>query len=398
MPSRRLSHLATLSGAGLFLAMGVTTGLWIGTRRTTPGSEARRRETRFETGDASRTSTPGLPTAAFAPGVPEKPALSPSSPLALEDGLGRIRAIFAERLSRYPRAPSICARQCFQELSESWDKIRQSALNDPATYFAFLRAPGNEDACEGLLFLLYPHPLRPTFDEELPAPILQGVADLMASGTKGQRFAAVRLARDMITWGGDLSDHPSADLPRRGEILVEPCLSLVSSGDSRARAAALDVMRSRYPERLEESLPLINDLWQRSSDDRDVRTSCLEALAQSKSPAGAQLFYEKMSDAVREHPRECLRPIQARLQAGNGDVGRCGQLLLSALQSCEEGDFLRIVAGCLDLPLSTATPILELARASAPRPEFGDSVGRVLKEIQAGEVRTERLRAIMNGR
>jgi hypothetical protein len=248
------------------------------------------------------------------------------------------------------------------------------------------------------LFLLYPHPLNPTFDEELPAPILQGVADLMASGTKGQRLAAVRLARDMITWGGDLSDHPSADLPRRGEILVEPCLSLLSSDDSRARAAALDVMRSRHPERLEESLPLIHDLWQRSSDDRDVRTSCLEALAQSKSPAGSQLFYEKMSDAVREHPRESLRPIQARLQAGSGgDADRCGQLLLSALRSCDKHDFLKIAVGCLDLPLSTATPILEVAGASAPSPEFGDSLRRVLKEIQAGEVRTERLRAIING-
>ncbi|HEV3029241.1 MAG TPA: hypothetical protein VG457_16805, partial [Planctomycetota bacterium] len=181
MPSRRLSRLATLSGAGLFLAMGVTTGLLIGARRTTPGSEAPHHETRFDTGDASRTSTLGLPTPALAPGLPEKPALSPSSPLALKDGLGRIRTIFAEWLSRYPRAPSICAHQCFQELGESWDKIRQSALNDPSTYFAFLRAPGNEDACGGLLFLLYPHPLRPIFDEELPVPILQGVADLMAS-------------------------------------------------------------------------------------------------------------------------------------------------------------------------------------------------------------------------
>ncbi len=397
MPSRRLSRLATLSGAGLFLAMGVTTGLWIGARRTTPASGAPRRETRLDIGDATRTSTPGHPTPALAPGLPEKPAVSPSCPLALEDGLGRIRAIFAERLSRYPRAPGICARWCFQELGGSWDKIRQSALNDPATYFAFLRAPGNEDACEALLFVLYPHPLNPTFDEELPAPILQGVADLLASGTKGQRLAAVRLARDMITWGGDLSDHPSADLPRRGEILVEPCLSLLSSDDSRARAASLDVMRARHPERLEESLPLINDLWQRSSDDQGVRTSCLEALAQSKSPAGTQLFYEKMSDVVREHPRECLQPIQARLQAGSGDVGRCGQLLLSALQSCDEGDFMRVAAGCLDLPLSAATPILELAGASAPRPEFGDSLRRVLREIHAGEVRTERLRAIING-
>src|SRR5881392_1412888 len=162
MPSRRLSRLAMLSGAGLFLAMGLTTGLLIGARRTTPGSEAPRRETRFDTGDASRTSTPGHPTPAIAPGLPEKPALSPSGPLALEDGLGRIRAIFAEWLSRYPRAPGICAHRCFQELGESWDKIRQSALKDPAAYFAFLRAPGNEDACEGLLFVLYPHPLNPT--------------------------------------------------------------------------------------------------------------------------------------------------------------------------------------------------------------------------------------------
>jgi hypothetical protein len=125
MPSRRLSRLATLSGAGLFLAMGVATGLLIGARRTTPGSEAPHHETRFETGGASRTSTPGHPAPALAPGLPEKPALSPSSPLTLEDGLGRIRAVFAERLSRYPRSPGICAHGCPQELGGSWDKIRK---------------------------------------------------------------------------------------------------------------------------------------------------------------------------------------------------------------------------------------------------------------------------------
>ena len=197
--------------------------------------------------------------------------------------------------------------------------------------------------------------------------------------------------------GEQSSNHPSEDPPRRGEILVEPCLSLLSSDDLRARAAALDVMRSRRPERLEESFPLINDLWQRSSEE-DVRYSCLEAFAQSKSAAGTQLFYEKMFVTVREHPTESLQLIQSRLKAGSrGDVDRCGQLLLGTLRSCDECDFQRIAAVSLDFPMATTIPILEEACASAPRPEVRDSVRRVLKEIEAGEVRTERLRAIING-
>jgi hypothetical protein len=389
MPSRRLSRLAAVSGVAFFLAMGVATGILIGIRRMPHGSEVPRRESRFETGVATRTSTPGRPATEVAPGLPERAALSPPGPLALEDGLGRIRSIFAE---------SSCPEECYLELGEIWKKIRKLALNDPATYLAFLRAPGNENACEGLLFVLYPHGLCRFFDEDLPAPILQGVADLMASGTKDQRLAAARLARDMVTRGELSSNHPSEDPPRRGEILVEPCLSLLSSDDLRARAAALDVMRSRRPERLEESLPLINDLWQRSSDDQGVRYSCLEAFAQSKSPAGTQFFYEKMSDVVREHPTESLQLIQSRLEAGRrGDVDRCGQLLLAALRSCDECDFQRIAAVSLDFPMATTIPILEEACASAPRPEVRDSVRRVLKEIEAGEVRSERLRAIING-
>ena len=388
MPSRRLSRLAAVSGVAFFLAMGVATGILIGIRRMPHGSEVPPRESRFETGVATRTSTPGRPATEVAPGLPERAALSPPGPLALEDGLGRIRSIFAE---------SSCPEECYLELGENWKKIRKLALNDPATYLAFLRAPGNENACEGLLFVLYPHGLCRFFDEDLPAPILQGVADLMASGTKDQRLAGARLARDMVTRGGQLSDHPSEDPPRRGEILVEPCLALLSSDDLRARGAALAVMRSRRPERIEESLPLINDLWQRSSEE-DVRYSCLEAFAQSKSPAGTQFFYEKMSDVVREHPTESLQLIQSRLKAGSGgDVGRCGQLLLAALRSCDECDFQRIAAVSLDFPMATTIPILEEACASAPRPEVRDSVRRVLKEIEAGEVRSDRLRAIING-
>jgi hypothetical protein len=282
--------------------------------------------------------------------------------------------------------------QYHQALSSGWTELHQGALKDPAAYLAFLRAPGNEGICDGLLDILA---MAPSFAnhrffmaEDLPTPILEGVADLLASGSKEQKAAAARFAADLL--GNAPSD--------KRDILLEPCLALLSSDDPRARAAALDLLHWRRPDRLDQSLDQVNGLWN-SSADPEVRHSCLSALAGMKSAAGEQLFYEKTSEYLRGHEGECLPLIQVRLaRATPAEVDRCGEILLTALRgTTDQNAFQGIAAAALDLPLAKATPILQQAAASAPTPESRDRVRRVLDQIQSGEVRPDRLRTILQG-
>jgi hypothetical protein len=303
-----------------------------------------------------------------------------------------------ERLQRYRKALLERAKdpkKVDPALAEGWSELHQAALKDPAAYVAFLRAPGNEDLCEGLLQVLSPFPNigHLILVQEPPAVILDALADLMRAGSKVQQLAAGRLARDLLQGAAGKSD-----------VLLEPCLSLLSSDDPRAQATALAVLQTRRPERLEESLDLVGSLWKKS-DDAEVRQACLSALSAMKSAAADQLFFERISETLREHAtrgsdplgQPALEILRGRLLAvTGGNADRYGDVLLTALRSATDaGAYQSCALAALDLPIAKASSVLEQASASAPTPAARAVVQAVLDQIRAGEVRPERLRLIL---
>jgi hypothetical protein len=309
--------------------------------------------------------------------------------MLLGERLERFREMLLRQIGAGERPGSADIQQA---LANDWSELHQAVLKDPATYLAFAKAPGSEEVCEELLDLLATHPNlgrhRFMIRDPLPKPVFEGIADLLASGTGEQKVAAARLVRDLIECGQQ--EHL--------EVILEPCLGLLAAKAPRARAAALDVLVRTKPDRLEQSLPHVSDLWN-SSDDREVRRSCLAALDRSRSAAGEQLFYEKMSETIGATPLDCFNLLQMRLARGNSaDADRCGELLLSAVRGTPDpAAFQGVVHTALELPLAKAMPVLEQAAASAPTPEARDDMSRLLGEIRKGEVRSDRLHALLRG-
>jgi hypothetical protein len=395
----RVPVAASISVAALFLALGIASGVLMAARGAaqysaeqapSPAPGARPAKNAPMSG---RTST--QPPSPDFTRLPEELVAGPTKPQTLTDRLERLRKILIVK------GKDGMLRSDFQDIDRAmaagWPEMHQAALKDPASYFAFLRAHGNEDVCDGLLDVLCIQPslagYRLRLAQELPPAVLDGIMDLMSTGGKAQQLAAAKFARDLTRGTG----------PGKRDVLLEPCLSLLSSDDPRAQAVALEVLQSRCPERLEESMPLVQVLWKKS-EGPEVRVPCLSALSLMKSPAGEQLFFEKISEVMQDHLQTRDDPLSAptldlvrgRILSGKpGESDRYGDLLLSAVRSSRDPSvFQSCVGTSLDLPLAKARSVLVQAYASAPTPETKASVRRVLDLIESGEVRPERLRAV----
>jgi hypothetical protein len=383
--------------AALFLALGVASGILMGARRAaestptpvlSPTSESVKRSSPASEG----ASTP--PPTAPRRKLPKELAERPTGPQTLTDRLERLRKILVEKAKAGHDRSDL--DELDRDILEGWQELHQAVLKDPAGYFAFLRSTGSDVVCDRLLDVLCVHPTmghRDWIMNEMPPAVLEGIVDLLGTGDKARKLAAARFARDLLR---------SPGVGKR-DVVLEPCLSLLSSDDPRAQAVALDVLQLRRPAQLEESLDLVQALWKKS-DETEVRLPCLSALALMKSPAAEQILFERASEILGDHLQKPYDPlgtsaldhVRGRILAGKpGDDERYGDLLLTAVRSAKDPlVFHNCVGTSLDLPLPKARSVLEQAYASAPTPETKAYVRRVLDLMESGEVRPDRLRAV----
>jgi hypothetical protein len=378
--------------AGLFLVLGLGAGASLAARhRSAPASPSVRTPPRMaqipNPRPASENSEP--PTAA---GLFKIDLLPLSGELPLAERLTRLRTILRAQEAATRRGSDLSG--IHSHLAQGWPELHEAVLKDLDGFFAFVRAPENEDVCEGLLSSLAFAPglsgpggwrFRP-----FPAGVVKGIRDMIVSGTVRQMLVTSKIALAM-------TDRA----PGKCDSLLEPCLALLSHDNPHLQSVGLAMLQARKPEQLEQSLPLIDKLWKKSEDE-DVRLPCLSSLAAARSPAANQVFFEKVSEVFLDPASKpsfsffynALNEVRGKLLAGDAiDAERYGDLLGEAVRrTVDPPAFRSIVNTALDLPLAKATVVLEQAVASAPDEDSGAEVRKVLQQIHAGEVRAERLR------
>jgi len=392
MDPLRIPPSGVLVLAGLFLVLGLGGGASLAARhRSAPASPS------------IRTSAPpaAAPNARLTPEQSEPPETDRvikidlpliSGALPLAQRLTRLRTILREQEVATRSGSDLSGIQ--SHLAQSWPDLHQAVLKDLDGFFAFVRAPENEDVCEGLLSALASAPGRGGPGmwgfRQTPAAVVKGIRDMIASGTVRQMLVTSRIALAMMETA-----------PGQCDSLLEPCLALLSNDNPHLQSVGLEVLQARKPEQLEESIPLIDRLWKKTEDE-DVRLPCLSSLAAAKSPAADQVFFEKVSELFLDPASKpsfpffynALDEVRRKLLAGDAiDAERYGDLLGSAVRRAVDPPAYRsIVNTALDLPLAKATIVLSQAVASAPDEESAAEVRKLLEQIHAGEVRPERLR------
>ncbi|HVR84904.1 MAG TPA: hypothetical protein VMU54_11380 [Planctomycetota bacterium] len=310
----------------------------------------------------------------------------------MAERLTRLRTILREQEAATRRGSDLSGIQ--SHLALGWPELHEAVLKDLGGFFAFVRAPENEDVCEGLLSALAfaPGVSGPgTWGfRKIPAGVVKGIRDMIVSGTVRQMLVTSRIALAMMDTA-----------PGKCDSLLEPCLALLSHDNPHLQSVGLEVLQARKPEQLEQTLPLIDKLW-KTSEDEDVRLPCLSSLAAAKCPAADRIFFEKVWEVFLDPASKpsfsfftnTLNEVRGKLLAGDAiDAERYSDLLGSAVRRAVDPPAYRsIVNTALDLPLAKATVVLEQAIASAPDEESGAEVRKVLEQIHAGEVRAERLR------
>lgn len=390
MARTRISTGVAAVVAGTFLLLGIATGMAMRARRIGPG------ETRSGVPKHQQTHSPTMLESepSSAENVAAGTAPLPIQPPTLTDRLALLRRSRLERIQEVDKnaLPSPYTRLLHDDLPE----LQRAVLKDLPAYLAFLRGPENEAIIDELLDVfgpgLYPDPLRSGYlAAELPPSVEDGITDLARSGTVAQKRAISRWMRDV---------HKTYRLKSQ---LIESCLGLLSSDDPRTQAAALSLLRSRRPQQIERQQILTNELWSKS-EDCEVRLSCLSAFAAMSSPAGRQLFTERLSETLPKEASkggnmldECLRICSEKILASPAEQpDRYGETLLSAMRSaCDEPTFLRCASVALDLPAAKAAAVLEQAAASAPTDEARAKLRLALSRLSAGEVRPHLLRQLL---
>lgn len=365
---------------------------------------------------------PPLSKAASAPGpsetVPEPRAAQTQAPAAPKTGgtSNRTRTLGA-RLGEFmaaarkthalltdEKSPKDLDRR-LQELRSSLGdlgELREAALSDPAGYLAFLKDPANEDVLGPLFCLLgrSPDPAGslPMMDlAKIPRLIVDGLYDLLAVGTLGQKMT---LLRNFET----LAQCTSPEAPAREE-MSKHCVPLLSaSEDPRVRAEALGVLEAWGGGPLDPYLGLVRELWQKSSDP-DVRADCLRALGKMKGPEAEELLLERSRVAIRESAaasddgaaRAALWVLQERAASiPLESAGRYVDVWALAFRETRRPEFyLEWLDGSTSLPAKHLGPLLEQAVSYAPTPELQASARRLLDAVRSGETRIERLRPMV---
>lgn len=270
-----------------------------------------------------------------------------------------------------------------------WVALQRAVKDDLPTYLAYLQQPENEAICYELLSIVGPGFIRDGSGKiswesvELPPPIEEKWEELTRRGTAEQKLA-------VLSW--ILRCSEAGDPPLKPS-LIESCLGLLSDGEPRLQAAALDLLRLKRPDDLENHLALGVELWRKSEADL-MRLTCLSAFACVKTPAGGQLFVEKLGELLPTLASkggsmldDCLGLFKKRvISCPTEHVALYGQALSSAMRcAIDERSFLHCARAAFDLPFDQAAEVLARAGASASTDQVRARLQAALNRMAAGE-------------
>jgi len=287
------------------------------------------------------------------------------------------------------------------ELQKRSAALQQALLSDPDGYLAALRAPENEPLFKFLLSLLYRvvgleggHALRPP--AQYPPSILDGVRDLLNSGTSAQKLGIlVQIQRESAFTEGHLIGKGA---------LVERCTALLADPDPKVRATSVQLLAIWAPTQVDGRFEVLQEVWG-SSTDLEVRATALQTLQLMQTPA-AREFLLKGITQISADPAwtkdltlmsVTLTAVQRRAstlkpEEEEGYAGVCASALRNMTEPMWYHAWMDV---SVRLPLGRAPALLEQAQAYAPTPALQDAARRVLEQIHAGETRDDRLQATL---
>jgi len=342
---------------------------------------------------AQRAPDPPAPApAAVAPAPPParvEPPLAPKEPLlprlqALAKTL-RERHSFAKRSAQEPARYQELNKAC----SQAWSEIREQVYAEPVAFMAFLRASENLDIFTDLLQLLGSSYTADQNFPKYPPAIVDGLADLIATGTRMQRReTATYVTIGLFNSGG------------AGRTLLDVCFNrLPLEKDPDVLATLINQIHISHdkefdaPGKIEGRLELLRDLWQ-ANTHWSVREQSLEVLAQAKTDAGQAMFAEKMEETLRgnnkflkQYVPQIFRARLGTLPLGSED--RVLPIFTAAFQTTSGSEFVNFASMSLSLPLPKAERMLQEAFAAAPTPDAKAAVERALTLLRGGETRSD---------
>src|SRR5258708_2580795 len=395
MPSR-IPRSAAVAFALPSLGAGARVGMLLGSR----GEEVPPRPAQA----AARPTTPD-PAPASAPLPADAPAPSAKASPATPTGTGKFDVAWHD-LQEWLRGFDLKSQMGRDsvpraELQKRSAALQQALMSDPDGYLAILRATENEPLFKFLLSILCRvvgleggHALLPL--AQYPPSILDGVRDLLSSGTTSQKLGVlVMIQRESVFGEGHLIGK---------EALVERCTALLADPDPKVRATAVQLLGTWAPKQADGRFEVLQEVWG-SSADLEVRSAVLQA-AQLMQTSAAQEFLLKAVTQISADPAwtkdavlmsTTLQAVQSRAsrlkpEEEEGYAGVCASALRNMTQPMWYHAWMDV---SLRLPLSRATALLEQAQTCAPTPTLQDPARRVLEQIRAGETRVDRLQATL---
>jgi len=277
-------------------------------------------------------------------------------------------------------------------------ELQEAMKKDPEGYLALLRSPDSEPFLPPLMSLitLFPgigggHQMLPLAG--LPKPVVDGIREMLVSGTAAQKVAILELAQGDIGISNDrLLDKAT---------MVERCTSMLTDSDPRVRAAAVPVLQRWAPDQADRRFEVVQEIWHTSADPK-LRADCLQAMSAMPSREARDLTFKAVADLLADPVAvKDWRLMSASVQAVDQrsrslqpeDVEGTAALCATALRNVQDPNmYLSWMGAAIKLPLARATSLLEQAQGSGPSPELRSTAGRVLDLIRAGETRADRLR------
>jgi len=350
---------------------------------------ARRFTSKPQVGRSAPDPTPGPAASPAVPGAEIAKETPPDPRNELRERLERYKAWHVEwkELGRkLADASPDEARRLAVGKSDEGRKLLEGArdliFKDPRTFLDFIRDPANEDMCE----MLIGHALDRLQVKnganvihrqdigEFPQPLLEGILDLLRTGTSGQK-------RPMLRFLIQMDNVPEA-FDVHYAMLLEDGDPLVQVG----AIGALTRSRSLPPETLER----IRTLYE-TSNQFTVRRAALDAIGRSDTEEVQQWMVGRLEttqdpDLVKALAESAMRGLMRK--AGPVDAKtldrHAAALTAAAKVRSHDMSYLYLVLACLNLPGERAAPILETALTNAPTPKMAGAVSKILEKVRAG--------------
>ncbi|HEV3029242.1 MAG TPA: hypothetical protein VG457_16810 [Planctomycetota bacterium] len=402
-----IAILLFVGGAGgalvLSSTLGEPTSMTMRPRQASEAGDKRAEATPLSTGIEPKTAeilqTSSLPTA---------------PPKAIVARLKNVGGLLREaNAAGRKEKDSARASDLYGRLYEEWSAFRPTALANAPVLIAFLRERENEDIVSDLVGLvvnmvrqgLTPSGsggfLGPGEDPQVPREVIQGLGEMLLSGSKEQKLAVLHWLQDVRGDGNEtLADAWLTLLwsEREPKVLVS---AVVSAENGLGEVDPNNVAKAQLA-KFEQRLDVVRNIWQNFADVK-VRAVSLELLGQTKSQAGNELFLEKMQEILQDKNAsiaDCIGPLACRLpKLALGQEERYLPIVKTALTRITNAeDFEQFLLCCpLSLPPAKAIVILEEARPRSPNASIQTRVDRTLDLLRGGETRSDVLYDALKG-